>query len=238
MNLSIILGDLCSMSFDEGELQSSLPLEAGQSTKLSVKMTASMPAKFKIVLEDRRVDSPDGGSYFPRFIQPIADSPDLGDTAKSSASSKCDDKSKSLLGTPKKGTKSSRLFSLHRGRESSDSQIKGKNDYLKVKTNKRANTTDDVVEIRRKSIHLGSPQLENRLSIISNSSSFDSLALEAESQPQTLPVYKLASAEFELEYTGGPAADEGYYRKTKLCITTRVLPVFHFSQFDVMPCAE
>ena len=236
MNLIIILGDLCSMSFDEDELQSSLPLEAGQSTKLLVKVNGSMPAKYKIVLEDRRFDSPDGGSYFPRFIQPIADSPDLGDPTKSSASSKCNDKSKSLPGAPKKGPKSSR-FSIYRGKESSDGQIKVKNDYLKVRINKRPNTTDDV-DVRRKSTHYSSPQLENRLSMISNSSSFDSLALEAESQPQPLPVYKLASAEFELEYTGGPAADEGYYRKTKLCITTRVLPVFHFSQFDVMPCAE
>lgn len=221
------------MSFDEDELQNSLPLGAGQSTKLSVKAHASMPPNFKMVLEDRGVNSPDGGNFFPGFIQPIADSPDLGEPAKSSSPS---DKQRTLPGAVRKPTK--KMFNLHRGRESSDSQIRGK---------RRPNTTDDVLDIRTQpkratsaniTRYGGSPQLENRLSIISNSSSMDSLALEGESQPQTLPVYKLASAEFELEYTGGPGADQGYYRKAKLGITTRVLPTFHFSQFDVMPCTE
>ena len=229
----IISGDLCSMSFDEDELQNSLPLGAGQSTKLSVKAHASMPASFKIVWEDRGVNSPDGGNFFPRFIQPIADSPDLGEHANPPSPS---NKPRTLPGGVRRPTR--RMFGLHRGRESSDSQIRGR---------RRPNTTDDVLDIRIQPTrassanvtrHGGSPQLENRLSIISNSSSMDSLALEGDSQPQTLPVYKLASAEFELEYTGGPGADQGYYRKTKLCITTRVLPTFHFSQFDVMPCTE
>ena len=236
--MRIILGDLCLMSFDEDELQNSLPLEAGQSAILSVKANASMPANFKIVLEERRINSPDGGNFFPRFILPIADSPDLGEHPKSSAPSKSDDKSRSLPGGVRRPTK--KIFGLSR-RESSDSQIKGK---------KRPNTTDDVdvkghLDVkghskRATSAHVThySPQLENRLSMISNSSSMDSLGLEAENQPQTLPVYKVASAEFELEYTGGPGADQGYYRKAKLCITTRVLPTFHFSQFDVMPCTE
>ena len=218
------------MSFDEDELQNSLPLGVGQSSKLSVKANASMPANLKMVLEERRVNSPDGGNFFPRFIQPIADSPDIGEHAKSSSSSKYDDKSRSLPGGTRKPTK--KMFGLHRGRESSDSQLKGK---------RRPNTTEDVQSRRATSANVtryGSPQLENRLSMVSNSSSMDSLALEAENQPQTLPVYKLASAEFELEYTGGPGADQGYYRKAKLCITTRVLPTFHFSQFDVMPCTE
>ena len=229
----IILGDLCSMSFKEDDLHNSLPLGAGQSTKLSVKAHASMPANFKIVLEDRGGNSPDGGNFFPRFIQPIADSPDLGEHSKPSSPS---DRQRTLPGAVRKPAK--KMFSLHRGRESSDSQIRGR---------RRPNTTDDVLDVRTQPTRAssanitrygGSPQLDHRLSIISNSSSMDSLALEGEGHPHTLPVYKLASAEFELEYTGGPGADQGYYRKAKLCITTRVLPTFHFSQFDIMPCTE
>lgn len=224
------------MSFDEGELHSSLPLENGQSARLTVKVDASIPADLKIVLEERRVNSPDGGNFFPRFIQQIADCPDSVDNSKPPVSSTHDSKTATSL--PRKSTaKSPKMFSGLRLRETSDSQLK----------KKKPNTTDDV-DLLRKSparratstiTRYGSPQSENlRFSIISNSSSIDSLTLESDNQPQTLPVYKLASAEFELEYMGGPGADEGYYRKTKLCITIRVLPTFHFSQFDVLPCTE
>lgn len=228
------------MSFEEGELHSSLPLEAGQSAKLLVNVDASMPANLKIMLEEDRVNSPDGGNFFPRFIQPIADSHDVGDETKPPGPSKGDDKIKSLPGAAtKKPNKSPRMFTL-RHRDQSDSQIKGK---------KKPTTTDDVdlyflkkIQARRatsaSATRYGSPLSDHRLSMISHSSSIDSLALAADNQSQVLPVYKLASAEFELEYTGGPGAGEGYYRKSKLSITIRVLPSFHFSHFDVLPCEE
>ena len=227
------------MSFDEGELHSSLPLEAGQAAKLSVKVDASMLASFKVVVEEGRVNSPDGGNFFPGLIQPIADSPDMGDNTKSSSSFKYDEKTKTLPGTSRKTAKSPRMFVL-RPKDTSDSQLKPR---------KKPTTTDDVdlyfykkAQARRaisaNVTRYGSPQSDNRLSIISNSSSIDSLVLEADNQPQTLPVYKSASAEFELEYTGGPGATEGYYRKSKISITIRILPVFHFSQFDVLPCSK
>ena len=195
-----------------------------------------MPANFKIVLEEGRVNSPDSGNFFPRFIQPIADSPDSGDDTKISSSSKNYDKPRTLPGATKKPTKSSKMFGL-RQRESSDGQLRG--------GKKKPNTTEDVdlqkrAQNNRRAIsantRYGSPQSDNRLSIISNSSSMDSLPLEGDNQ--LLPVYKLASAEFELEYTGGPGADEGYYRKSKLSITIRILPAFHFSHFDILPCTE
>ena len=216
------------MSFDEGELHSSLPLQAGQLAKLTVKVDASIPANLKIVLEERRVNSPDGGNFFPRFIQQIADCPDPADNPKPSTSFSHDGRHTRSL--PKKPTtKSPKIF--------------GRTIHASDRKNK-SNTTEDVDLYgrspgRRATSRYGSPQAENlRFSVISNSSSIDSLTPEADGQPQTLPVYKLASAEFELEYMGGPGADEGYYRKTKLCITVRVLPTFHFSHFDILPCRE
>lgn len=213
------------MSFDESELHRSLPLEAGQSAKLSVEVNTYMSANLKIVLEGKPVNSTDDGNLFPRYIQPIADSPDLGDHLKPNPSN---DKSRNLS---RRTARPIRLFNLQH-RDSSDIPSRG---------NRRPNTTDDVDDNRtqaRRSTRYGSPQLENRFSVLSNSSSVDSLALEGEGHSQPLPVYKLASAEFELEYTGGPGANEGYYRKTKLCITMRVLPSFHFSHFDILPSTK
>lgn len=227
------------MSFDEGELYKSLPLEPNQAAKLLVNVDASMLASFKVVVEEGRVNSPDGGNFLPGLIQPIADSPDLGDTTKSSSSTRYDEKTRTLPGASRRTAKSPRVFSS-RHKDPSDSQLRVK---------KKPNTTDDVdlyflkkAQARKttsaNTTRYGSPQSDNRLSIISNSSSIDSLVLEADNQSQTLPVYKSASAEFELEYTGGPGAAEGYYRKSKLSITIRILPAFHFSHFDVLPCSK
>ena len=226
------------MSFDEGELYKSLPMEPNQAAKLLVKVDASMLASFKVVVEEGRVNSPDGGNFLPGLIQPIADSPDLGDTTKSSSSTRYDEKTRTLPAS-RRIAKSPRMFSS-RQKDPSDSQLRAK---------KKPNTTDDVdlyflrkAQARKTTsanmTRYGSPQSDNRLSIISNSSSIDSLVLEADNQSQTLPVYKSASAEFELEYTGGPGAAEGYYRKSKLSITIRILPAFHFSHFDVLPCSK
>lgn len=186
-----------------------------------------MPASLKTVLEERTVNSPDGGNFFPRFIQPIADSPDIGDHVKlPDNSSRYNDKNRTLPAARKPGRARIGNFTLLRSRESSDTQNK---------TKRKANTTDDD---DRKS-HYSSPHMESRFDCMSASSSIDSLTVETENHLlQTLPVYKLASAEFELEYTGGPGATDGYYRKTKLCITARVLPTFHFSHFDILPYTE
>lgn len=205
------------MSFDESELNGSLPLEAGHSTKLSVKIDTSIPPSLKMVLDDRAADSPDDGNFFPRFIQPIADSPDAGEQVKPPHPER-----NKTLSINKKPPWSPQRRTNNR--------------------KKRSNTTDDVVDSDRRGsfwrsssanvTRYGSPQLESRLS---TSSSIDSLTLDTESQ-HNLPVYKLASAEFELEYTSNPGSTEGYYRKSKICITIRVLPTFHFSNFDILPC--
>ena len=215
---------------------------AGSNVKLQVQASVNVPPHLKTVSEGREMDFPDSGSnFFPGLIQPIADSPGPGDLPVASNKSNYQERTKSLSGVAKKSKPSKGPFgnfTLMRIGTSSASSIqeakgKGKKKALDEIDADRLSTVSDKVSLRGRTSTMSRPS-----SVISNSSYTESFTLDSESMVQPLLTHKTASAEFEVEYTGGPGASLGYYRKTQLCVTTTILPAFNFSHFDVFPCGE
>ena len=202
----------------------------------------------KTVPEEREVDFPDSSTnFFPGLIQPIVDCPSPGDSPSVSSTSNYQEKTRSLPAVAKKSKISKgplgtliRIGTLSRDSSASsvqEAKIKGKKRALDEMDIDRLSMMSGKISLRRPTSPMSSVH-ERPLSIISNSSYNDSFTLDSEPYSHPLLTHKTASAEFELEYTGGPGASVGYYRKTQLCVTATILPAFNFSHFDVFPCGE
>ena len=244
------VGEFCAFTFDETEVQRELPLAVGCNVKLRVQVSANIPPHLKTVSEEKEMDFPDSGSNFsPGLIQPIADSPVPGDSPAAPNKSNYQERTKSLPAAAKKSKLSKgpfgtftlmRIGTLSRDSSTSsvqEAKVKGKKKVLDEIDTDRLSTASGKVSLRRPTSPMSSVH-ERPLSIISNSSYTESVTIDSDSISQSLLTHKTASAEFEVEYTGGPGASVGYYRKTQLCVTTTILPAFNFSQFDVFPCGE
>jgi len=201
------------------------------------------------VPEEREMDFPDSNSnFFPGLIQPIADSPVPGDSPSVSNKTNYQEKTKSLPAVAKKSKSNKgpfnfplmRIGTLNRDSSASsgqESKVKGKKRALDEIDADRLSIVSGKVPLRRPTSPMSSVH-ERPSSIVSNSSYTESITLDSESYSQPLLTHKTACAEFEVEYTGGPGAVEGYYRKTQLCVTATILPAFNFSHFDVFRCGE